>query len=185
MSAEAAIALAYSLFLLGAAAGLDLMARHTHRRSERFRTAGFAYHGHLDVWECPEGQHLPRVDHDRDRRLVRYRGQAGICNSCPSKAGCTDSVEGREIVRSLDAWPRSEAGRFHRAISLALIALAAVVSGVALVRAGSVTDVAALGACLMVALALLLRMAAALRATPAGFPGAGEPVAPFSRPPAG
>ncbi len=170
MSSEAAIALAYALFLMLAALGLDFMARHTHRRSERFQTAGFTYHSHLDVWECPEGQHLPRLDHDHDRRLARYQGKPGTCNSCPSKAGCTDSDEGREILRSLDPWPHSEAGRFHRGISVAMVALAVVVSGVALVRAGSATDVAALGACLMVALAMLLRMAAALRATPTGFP---------------
>ena len=30
---------------------------------------------------------------------------------CPRKEACTDSVEGREVMRALDPWPHSEAGR--------------------------------------------------------------------------
>ena len=37
---------------------------------------------------------------------------------------CTDSDRGREIVRPLDPWPHSEAGRFHRGLALMLVALA-------------------------------------------------------------
>ena len=64
---------------------------------------------------------------DHERRLVRYRAKAHICNGCPRKAACTDSDRGREIVRPLDPWPHSEAGRFHRAISLLMVALAALI----------------------------------------------------------
>ena len=34
----------YAVFLLAVSFGLDLLARHSHARSERYRTAGFTYH---------------------------------------------------------------------------------------------------------------------------------------------
>ena len=52
------LAVGYALFLLAAAGGLELLARNVHHHSQRFRTAGFTYHRHLDVWECSQGQHL-------------------------------------------------------------------------------------------------------------------------------
>jgi hypothetical protein len=170
MSGEAAVAAAYVLLLILAATALDLMARHTHNRAGRFRTAGFTYYDHLDVWECPEGQHLHRVELDHQRRLVRYRGKAAICNACPSKGDCTDSDRGREIVRALDPWPHSEAGRFHRGISVAILALAVLVSVVALVRNHAAPDLAALGTALLLSGALLIRMASSFLHTPANFP---------------
>jgi hypothetical protein len=71
LDSEAILLGGYALFLLGAATTLDLLARHSHRRSERYRTAGFRYHEHLDAWECPEGQHLWPHEYDRERRLAR------------------------------------------------------------------------------------------------------------------
>lgn len=104
--------------------GLEWLSAHTHRRSLRYRTAGFTYDAQHDHWRCPEGQHLWPHDFDHERRLVRYRAKAHVCNGCPRKADCTDSDRGREIVRPLDPWPHSEAGRFHRGLSLMLVALA-------------------------------------------------------------
>jgi hypothetical protein len=143
VSPEAVLALGYALFLVAAATALDLLARHANRRSHRFRTAGFIYHEHLDAWECPEGQHLRRVEDDLELRLVRYRGTARICNACRVKESCTDSDEGREVVRSLEEWTRSEAGRFHRAISLVLVSLAALIVAVAAARNHRPSELAA------------------------------------------
>ena len=106
---------------------LEWLSAHTHRRSLRYRTAGFTYHEQHDHWECPEGEHLWPHEFDRERRLVRYRAKAHVCNGCPRKDACTDSDRGREIVRPLDPWPHSEAGRFHRGLSLMLVALALLV----------------------------------------------------------
>jgi hypothetical protein len=50
-----------------------------------------------------------------------------ICNGCALKDACTDSDQGRELVRPLDPWPHSEAGRFHRAVSLVLVGVALLV----------------------------------------------------------
>jgi hypothetical protein len=160
---EAILAAAYGAFLLAAALGLDALAQHTHRRSERYRTAGFRYHAHLDAWECPEGQHLWPREHDHERRLVRYRGQALVCNTCPTKHRCTDSDDGREVVRFLDPWIESEAGRFHRAFSLVLVALAALVAVVGLARHHSVAETVVLAAVLAAAAFVVHRLASGVR----------------------
>jgi hypothetical protein len=154
LDAEVALAAGYALFLLAVAAGLDLLARHSHRRSERYRTAGFSYHPHLDAWECPEGEHLWLHEHDHERRLLRYRGRPQVCNTCPRKPACTDSDEGREIVRFLADWPQLEAGRFHRGLSAMLVALAALIVVVALVRHHAPAELVALGSLLLLTAAV-------------------------------
>ena len=172
---------AYAVLLLAVALGLERLARHSYRRSGRFRTAGFSYHRHLDAWECPEGQHLHRHEMDHERRVVRYRGKPHVCNACPRKPACTDSDEGREIVRPIDPWPHSEAGRFHRGISLALVALAAVMSAAELARHHGTPDLAALGAVLVIIALAAPRLLAGFRSAPSGFPppsGAAGPVDP-------
>ena len=170
MNAEVYLALGYALALIAGAFVLEWLSAHTHRRALRWRTAGFTYDATHDHWECPEGQHLWPHEFDHERRLVRYRAKAHICNGCPRKEACTDSDRGREIVRPLDPWPHSEAGRFHRVIALLMVVLA----GLILVAEGfrhhapaeSAALVAALGAGLLAARWLLRD----LRVHPAGFP---------------
>jgi hypothetical protein len=162
----------YAALLTVGAFGLEWLSAHTHRRALRFRTAGFAYHPDHDHWLCPEGELLWPHELDRERRLVRYRARAHVCNTCPSKHRCTDSDHGREIVRPLDPWPHSEAGRFHRVIALVLVALAALVLAVALARHHAPAEAALLAAQLG-ATALAARwLLRDLRAHPAGFPAA-------------
>jgi hypothetical protein len=170
MSTEALLAVGYAAFLLTAAVGLDLLARHSHRRSTRYRTAGFSFRPDLDLWECPEGQHLHRVETDHQRRLVRYRASPRICNACPAKAECTDSDRGREIAQPLDPWPHSEAGRFHRGICVVLVALAVLISAIALVRSDGTADLIALSTMLGSSIAVTGRLLGAFRRTPDGFP---------------
>lgn len=170
MSTEALLAVGYGTFLLVAAVGLDLVARHSHGRSERYRTAGFSFRPELDLWECPEGEHLHRAETDHARRLARYRARPQVCNACPAKADCTDSDHGREIVRSLDPWPHSEAGRFHRGVCVVLAALAALIAALALARSDGSADVLALSAVLGVSVAAAGRLLGAFRRTPTGFP---------------
>jgi hypothetical protein len=167
---EVFLAVGYAVFLLGVAVGLDLLARHSHARSERYRTAGFAYHHAHDAWICPEDQILLRSEMDHERRLVRYRGRSQICNHCPSKSDCTDSDDGREVVRAMDPWPHSEAGRFHRGISLVIVLLAALVLFVESLRNHGLLELAVLGPTLVVVLAAAWRLHAAFRRTPTNFP---------------
>jgi Transposase DDE domain len=170
MTSDTVIAAGYGGVLLMSALIIDWLSAHTHRRSLRYRTAGFEYSEHEDLWVCPEGEHLWRHGIDHHRRLVRYRAKAHVCNACPLKEQCTDSDEGREIVRPLDPWPHSEAGRFHRIISLTLVALAALIASVALTRNHELADSATLGALVLVSAFVGRLLLRDLRRHPSNFP---------------
>jgi hypothetical protein len=170
LAIESLLAVGYGLFLALAALGLDILARHSHRRAELWRTGGFTYHGHLDVWECPEGEQLHRVDTDLEQRLARYRARAKVCNACPRKDQCTDSDEGREVTRHLDPWPHSEAGRFHRGIAVAMVGFGLLVIAAAAVLNHGIGDLVVLAAALALVGAIGLYLVADLRSAPAGFP---------------
>lgn len=114
----------YALLLVGVAVTLELIARHSHRRSEHFRHTGFTYQRKMDAWECPTGQHLTRERTDFDRKIAHYRAPAHKCNACHLKHQCTDSDDGRLLKSRMDAWLQSELSRFHRGISLTLLLLA-------------------------------------------------------------
>jgi hypothetical protein len=169
------LAVGYAVFLLGVAVGLDLLARHSHARSERYRTAGFAYHPAHDAWICPEDQLLVRSEVDHERRLIRYRGRPQICNHCPAKTECTDSEEGREVVRAVDPWPHSEAGRFHRGISLAVVLIAGLILTAEALRNHAPLELAILGATLVMVALMAWHLHSAFRATPANFPAPQTP----------
>jgi hypothetical protein len=144
---------------------------HTHRRAQRFRTAGFFYDAEHDYWRCPEGEHLWPEEVDPERRLMRYRAKAHVCNACALKEACTDSDSGREIVRALDPWPHSEAGRFHRGVAVMLVALAMFVLVVGLARNHAPADAAAQIGLLALSAVCLQWLARDLHRHPANFPG--------------
>ena len=123
---EVVLASLYAVFLAGVAFALESLARHSHRRSERYRTSGFVYDRDLNQWECPAGRQLVQVDKDLQRGIVRYRADANWCNSCSLKLNCTYSDEGRVLETRLASWFESELRRFHRVLSLALLLLAAI-----------------------------------------------------------
>jgi hypothetical protein len=170
VSPEVLLAAAYAAALVLGAFVLEWLSAHTHRRSLRYRTAGFTYEETDDRWECPEGQHLWPHELDTERRLVRYRAQAHVCNGCPRKAACTDSDRGREVVRPLDPWPHSEAGRFHRVLSLLLVVLAALILLVEGVRHHRSEEAALLLGLLAMAAWAARWLLRDLGAHPAGFP---------------
>ena len=143
MNPEVVLAVGYAGALTLAAYVLEWLSAHTHRRALRYRTAGFTYSEELDHWECPEGQHLWPREIDLERRVIRYRATAHVCNRCPRKSACTDSDAGREIVRPIDPWPHSEAGRFHRVIAVLMVVLAALIALVALARHHAPAEAAA------------------------------------------
>jgi hypothetical protein len=159
----------YALVLLAVAAVLDSMGQHTQRRSERFRTAGFRYHPQHDAWSCSQDEMLWPMEYDAERHLVRYRAKPSACNACQVKPGCTDSQHGREVIRAVRPWPHSEAGRFHRGISLVLVGLAAVLLLVVAARHPQPSTLV-LGLPLLFAALLGYRFSAHFRDTPANFP---------------
>jgi len=170
VTGEVLLAAGYAAFLVAGAFVLEWLSAHTHRRSLRYRTAGFTYDATHDHWQCPEGEHLWPQEFDEERRLVRYRAKAHICNGCPRKDACTDSDRGREIVRSLDPWPHSEAGRFHRGLSLLMVGLAGMILLVEIARHHRPAESAvllAVGVFGGLSAAWLLKD---FRAHPAGFP---------------
>jgi hypothetical protein len=167
---EVLLAAGYAGLLIASAFVLEWLSAHTHRRALRFRTAGFAYDPIGDHWRCPEGQHLWPHEFDRERRLVRYRAKARVCNACPRKAACTDSDRGREVVRPIDPWPHSEAGRFHRVIALLLVGLGVLIVLAEAVRHHRSQELALLLAALVLGVLALRRLGRDLRAHPAGFP---------------
>jgi hypothetical protein len=170
VTVEAVLGAGYAAALLISALAIEWLSAHTHRRSLRYRTAGFEYREAHDAWVCPEGEHLWPHEFDHERRLVRYRARAHVCNACPVKERCTDSDTGREIVRPLDPWPHSEAGRFHRVIAIMLVAVAALVLAVALARNHAPAEVAALGLLLVVCAFTARFLLADLTTHPANFP---------------
>ncbi len=172
MRAEVLLASAYAVLLVAGALVLEWLSAHTHRRALRYRTAGFSYHSEHDHWLCPEGEHLWPHEFDDERRLVRYRARAVVCNRCPVKGNCTDSDTGREVVRPLDPWPHSEAGRFHRGLSLMLIALALLILAVEAARHHRAQEVTLLVSLLALGAMAARRLLRDLRAHPANFPGA-------------
>jgi hypothetical protein len=113
----------YALVLLLVAYGIDLLARRAHTFNEEHQTSGFTYHEDHDAWLCPEDQWLWPQSFDPDNRVMRYRGSPSICNACPVKDTCTTSSSGREMQRSVDVWPASEAARFHRGIACVVVVL--------------------------------------------------------------
>ena len=149
---EIVLASAYAAFLIVVAAGLELFGRHSHRRSGQFRTAGFKYHGNLDVWECPRGHHLHPHYRDPVREVVRYRAPANTCNACVRKNDCTDSEHGREIIHSSESWIETEAGKFHRVLSLTLLFLAALILIAEIFRHPALTEVMLTGSILALVL---------------------------------
>jgi hypothetical protein len=124
---EVWMAAGYALFLAAVAAGLEMVARQSHKRSEGLQLSGFKYYQEHDAWECPTGQRLGRFETDYKLHIVRYRAIGHICNCCHIKKDCTDSDDGRTIERPLDSWLRSEIRLFHRGISLALVVLAVLI----------------------------------------------------------
>jgi hypothetical protein len=185
VSPEALQLAGYASFLLVLAFALDRLARHSHARTERYRTAGFRYHPQHDVWVCPQDQMLWPAQYDEQRRLMRYRAKPSVCNACPVKADCTSSPLGREITRPTQPWPHSEAARFHRGIVLVITALAAVLVTVSAVRNHGRVDLAVTVVPLAASGWLGYHFTEHFRRSPSGFPAAttatGLRVAPASR----
>ena len=114
----------YSLFLLAIAWVVDYLGMRSAHKSAQWRTGNFIYHSDQDAWQCHEDNWLWPASFDPEKRVIRYEGQHAICGRCPAKDDCSPTPGPREVTRQLDPWPHSEAGRFHRGISLVISAIA-------------------------------------------------------------
>ena len=161
---------AYSGFLLFVAYSFDLLARRVAKRSQAWRNGSFTYHADHDAWVCPEDQWLWPTTFDPEQRTMRYRAKPSVCNSCPVKQDCTTSAHGREVVREVDPWPHSEAGRFHRGIACSLALLALLLPLGTLFGSHAPSDVLVLGLTVIAAVLGGIPLASHLWRTPSGFP---------------
>lgn len=160
----------YALLLLGIAWLFDRMGERSATRSARWRTGNFVYHEDQDAWKCHEDQWLWPASFDPDKRVIRYQGQHAICGRCPIKQECSPTPGPRELTRQVDPWPYSDAGRFHRGISLCVAVIAVFLPAAMLLGAKSVTDTIVLVATVLVGLIAAVPLARHLWHTPSNFP---------------
>lgn len=163
VSVEYVLMLGYAVALAIIALLLEMAARHAHQRSLNTSTAGFTYHPERDIWQCPRDQHLFPVFSDTARGVVVYRAPASACNTCRSKAACTDSNHGREIERKTTKGLEYGMQRFHRAMSLTLLLLASVILVTEIARASGLYPRLVLGAVLAAFCIVMWRLGMAMR----------------------
>jgi Transposase DDE domain len=70
-------------------------------RTEYWGASHFTYDPDSDAYHCPQGESLRRKTATYTEGKIVYRGNRDTCNSCPVKAACTGSENGRIIHRSL------------------------------------------------------------------------------------
>lgn len=69
----------------------------------------FTYSAEQDAYQCPAGQWLGfSTETEKDGRALRYYANWPACASCPLRARCTESKQGRRIMRTPEE-PRLEA----------------------------------------------------------------------------
>ena len=116
--------LAYLVVLWAGGWVLEFLARAHYHRAERHAHPGFSYDAELDRYECPQGELLTLDTLDDRNKLAIYKAPAASCNECVLKAFCTPYDEGRRVYRSLAAYHETDIGRFHRRLSLTIVAVA-------------------------------------------------------------
>lgn len=161
----------YGLFLLAVAWGFDRMARSASNKTGD-QAGGFRYMESHDAWQCPEDQWLWPSSFDPENRVMRYRGNPTVCNTCPVKDACTVSAKGREVTRQLDPWPHSETGRFHRGVSLAVALMGFILPIMSLLVHSDTADLILTGGVLIILIGGTMPLARHLWTTPSNFPEA-------------
>jgi hypothetical protein len=116
--------LGYVVILWVGGWALEFLARVHFHRARRQAHNGFSYDMELDRYDCPQGESLTLHTLDDRNKLAIYKAPASSCNACVLKASCTPHDQGRQIYRSLAEFHETDVGRFHRSISLVVLALA-------------------------------------------------------------
>jgi hypothetical protein len=115
---------AYVLALWAGGWILERVAQAHFHRAQRYAHHGFAYDAELDRYECPQGELLTLHTFDDRNKLAIYKAPAASCNECMLKTFCTPHHEGRQVYRSLVEFHETDVGRFHRGLSLVILAIA-------------------------------------------------------------
>ena len=114
--------LAYLLVLWAGGWVLEFLARAHFHRAQRYAHVGFAYDVELDRYECPQGELLTLDTFDDRNKLAIYKAPASSCNECVLKTFCTPHDEGRQVYHTLAEFHETDVGRFHRWLSLIILA---------------------------------------------------------------
>ncbi|WP_435009312.1 hypothetical protein P12x_000564 [Tundrisphaera lichenicola] len=114
--------LAYLVLMWVGGWALEFLARVHFRRAQQAAHVGFEYDGVLDRYECPQGELLTLQTFDDRNKLAIYTAPASSCNECSLKAFCTPHDEGRRVYRTLAEFHETDVGRFHRWLSLVILA---------------------------------------------------------------
>jgi hypothetical protein len=72
-------------------------------RTPYYGASQFTYDPARDEYRCPQGQRLRRETAKYTEEVIVYRAEAATCNTCPLKAQCTSSDQGRIVHRSFYA----------------------------------------------------------------------------------
>ena len=150
---EVVLAASYAIFLVGVAFVLEFLARHSHKRSEHYRNSGFVYFQKMDLWECPAGRQLLRIETDYQHRLSTIVRLQTHATHAPSRITAPIPTTDASLESHLDSWVESELRRFHRGISLALLLLATVILVAETVRHAEPRELFLVG-CLLVPVGL-------------------------------
>ena len=119
-----ALLLGYLVVLWVGGWALEMLAKVHFRRAQRYAHDGFAYDVELDRYECPQGELLTLQTTDDRDKLAIYKAPASSCNQCMLKSFCTPHDHGRRVYRSLADFHETDVGRFHRRLSLVILAVA-------------------------------------------------------------
>jgi len=119
-----ALLLVYVVILWVGGWALEFLARAHFHRARRYAHTGFSYDTELDRYECPQGELLTLHTFDDRDKVAIYKAPASSCNECALKAFCTPYDEGRRVYRSLAEFQETDVGRFHRLLSLLVLAVA-------------------------------------------------------------
>lgn len=119
-----ALLLAYLLVLWIGGWILEFLARVHFGRAQQHAHTGFSFDLELDRYECPQGELLTLDTFDDRNKLAIYRAPASSCNECVLKLYCTPHNEGRHVYRSLTEFHETDVGRFHRWLSVIILAVA-------------------------------------------------------------
>jgi transposase len=95
---------------------------YTRPKEGKFRECCFRYDPAEDCYVCPAGERLTRHSYRADKDAYRYMAPAKVCLSCPVRALCTTSKEGRSVNRPVrmpvleraTARVRTPEGKAHR-----------------------------------------------------------------------
>jgi len=116
--------LTYLLVLWAGGWVLEFLAKAHFHRAQRYAHTGFAYDVALDRYECPQGELLTLHTFDDRNKLAIYKAPASSCNECVLKTFCTPHDAGRQVYRTLAEFHETDVGRFHRWLSLIILAVA-------------------------------------------------------------